>query len=315
MAENAELRFLIAGTARSGTTLVQRLVCELPGVWVPPETHFWSHAEVLASEFDWPVQGDDRLRVVERALQLSAGGELPVTSAAVMQQVAARNRRTGLWTLFESIVGAMSPPDRTVLGEKTPNHLFWWEQLAEAVPLLRFVVVVRDPRDVLRSHRSVPWGERDAHALAERWLLHQRAAFDARRILGGDRVLLLRYEDVTSDPAGAQTQLAGLLGVPDAPAPLDESLLARHPLFPEREEWKSRALEAVSTEPRQRGELGEDDAAVIESVCGGSMAAMRYSVPAAPATGLPPEGESLDRVQAFRRWCAGVAAADDVPIY
>src|SRR5687767_12835002 len=30
----------IGGTARSGTTLVQRLVCELDGVAVPPESHF-----------------------------------------------------------------------------------------------------------------------------------------------------------------------------------------------------------------------------------------------------------------------------------
>jgi len=33
--------FLIVGSARSGTTLVQRLACELPGVAMPPETHFF----------------------------------------------------------------------------------------------------------------------------------------------------------------------------------------------------------------------------------------------------------------------------------
>lgn len=34
--------FLIVGTPRSGTTLVQRLASELPGVAIPPETHFFS---------------------------------------------------------------------------------------------------------------------------------------------------------------------------------------------------------------------------------------------------------------------------------
>src|SRR4051794_16233640 len=33
--------FLIVGTPRSGTTLLQRLVSELPGVRVPPETAFF----------------------------------------------------------------------------------------------------------------------------------------------------------------------------------------------------------------------------------------------------------------------------------
>ena len=36
-----DVDFLIVGTPRSGTTLVQRLACELPGVGMPRETEFW----------------------------------------------------------------------------------------------------------------------------------------------------------------------------------------------------------------------------------------------------------------------------------
>ena len=56
----AELGFLLTGLSRSGTTLVQRLVCELPEVWVPQETHFWARAAELADGWEWPVRGDDR---------------------------------------------------------------------------------------------------------------------------------------------------------------------------------------------------------------------------------------------------------------
>ena len=39
----ADVSFLMVGTPRSGTTLLQRLACELPGVGMPPETHFFDY--------------------------------------------------------------------------------------------------------------------------------------------------------------------------------------------------------------------------------------------------------------------------------
>ena len=51
----SQLRFMIVGVARSGTTLIQRLASELEEVRVPPETHFWRHAESLARQAEWPL--------------------------------------------------------------------------------------------------------------------------------------------------------------------------------------------------------------------------------------------------------------------
>jgi len=311
----AELFFLVVGTARSGTTLVQRLCCELPQVWIPAETHFWSMASEAADAFDWPLQGEDRHAAVEYLLRDLAGGALPATPAKVTTEMTRRGRRIGLWTVFESLVSVMSPPDRSVLGEKTPNHMFWWEQLLAAQPGLKLLAVVRDPRAVLRSHRGVVWGEHDAHALAERWVAHLRAALDAVRIFGDGRVMILRYEDVVSDPDAARSQIAGFLGVADEPIALSDDLLAGYPLFPESEDWKARALGSVSLDRISAGEgLAPADANVIEAACGSLMQAVGYPVGHAPGVG-PPQGESLDRVLAFRRRNASVSGTLDLPIY
>jgi hypothetical protein len=310
----AQLRFLVTGTSRSGTTLVQRLTCELPEVWVPQETHFWPHADTLVDEFDWPLTGDDRFAAAGRLLELVDETELPIDPRSVTKQMTSRHRRIGLWTLFESLVAALSPPDRSVLGEKTPNHMFWWEQIRASVPGLKMIAVVRDPADVLRSHRGVGWGEHDAHALAERWIAHQRIALDARRILGPEHVLLLRYGHIVEDHAAVRSLIAAFLDVEDAPKKLPRSLLSGYPLFSPREHWKSRALKAISPRrPAQAGALSELDRAIIDQACAGLLEAVERQM--GNRDEVPMEAESLARVRAFRGWQASIAGSDGLPIY
>jgi hypothetical protein len=316
MSGNGRLSFLVVGTARSGTTLVQRLCCELPGVWVPMETHFWSVADRARFRFDFPLRGDDRDRMVEWVLHELAAKALPARNARIVKQISQRERRVGLWTVFESLVADLSPPDRRVLGEKTPNHLFWWEHFARAQPDLKLLALVRDPRAVLRSQRGVLWGERSAHALAERWLAHQRAIVDARRLLGPERMLTIRYEDLVDDPAGHQEGIAKFLGVPFSPKPLKDALVAEHPLFPEREQWKDNAMRAVTADRKTtwRDELTDEDVAVVEAACGDLMHVFGYERAAAA---LPPEPDTAarDAITAFRSWHAQVAGLSGLPVY
>jgi hypothetical protein len=206
-------------------------------------------------------------------------------------------------------------PNAEVLGEKTPNHIAWWEHFAAARPELKFVAVVRDPRAVLRSQRSVPWGEHDAYALAERWLAHQRSIRDCRRLVGPQRCIVIRYEDLVADTAGHHARLAEFLGVPYEPRELTRRQLKRHPLFPERESWKDNATETVTKDriAQWRESLTEGDIAIIQSICADMMAPFGYSLDDTTEA-PPPPPESAERVQAFRHWYQSVAALDTLPI-
>jgi hypothetical protein len=316
MSVESRLDFLVVGTARSGTTLVQRLCCELPDVWVPAETHFWSIADQARYRFDFPLRGQDRDRMAEWALRELAARALPVRASDVVKQISRRERRVGLWTVFECLVAEMSPADRSVLGEKTPNHLFWWEHFARARSDLKLLALVRDPRAVLRSQRRVLWGERNAHALAERWLAHQRAIVDAHRLLGPERMLVLRYEDLVDDAVSEHERIAEFLGVPYRPRPLTTTLLESHPLFPEREEWKENAMHPVGSVRvgSWRDELTDEDVAVVEEACGTLMAAFGYE-PAAVGPPPAPDDAAVDAITAFRSWHGQIAGLSGLPIY
>lgn len=309
------LSFLIVGTSRSGTTLVQRLCAELPGVWVPAETHYWGLADRARYRFGFPLRGSDRSAMVNWAVKELDEKSLGVSAGDILRETRIRDRRIGLFHVFESMVAAMSPP-AAVLGEKTPGHIAYWEHLTQAQPHLKLVAVVRDPRAVYRSHLGVPWGERDPHSLAERWLLHQRSIQDAQRILGPERCLVARYEDIVSGISAYQKRLASFLDVPYQPLPLDDGLVARYPLFAERESWKAGAMGAVTTDrvATWKGELTEVDRAVIEHTCGDVMADFGYEASSTTEAPAPSEDSRL-RIDAYRQWYATVAALSDLPIY
>jgi hypothetical protein len=314
ISEPGSLQFLIIGTARSGTTLVQRLCAELPGVWVPPETHFWDLADRARYRFEFPLRGRTRAEFVDWMMSELRDRNLGLDPGDVIEDLRTRQVRIGLWQVFEATVIAMSP-NSEVLGEKTPNHIAWWEHFAAARPDLKYLAVVRDPRAVLRSQRSVAWGERDPYALAERWLAHQRSIRDCRRMLGPERCMVIRYEDLVADTPRHHEQIAGFLGVPFEPHELTRRRLKRYPLFPERESWKQNATGAVTGDrvDRWRESLTDEDVAIIQATCVDEMTAFGYSLDDAPPA-PPAEPDSLERVQAFRHWYRSVAALDTLPI-
>lgn len=290
------LSFLLVGTPRSGTTLVQRLCCELPGVVMPPETHFLQlFAPDLLGRRRFPLRAD------EVAEELRRFEELPTSRGLRLDHERVRALLGpccgSLVELFSAVVVALCPPrpPAAVYGEKTPEHLLWWRAMTTAVPHLRLVGVVRDPRGVAASHRAVPWGIHDPVELAEEWAFDQRQLLAARRRLGPDRCLVLRYEDVVAAPDAAQDRLARLL-LRRLPSRQAASLqLAAHrdaagsaaPAAGRRivhdwEWWKARALEPVTAQRADawREVLSPQEAAAVAVVARREMAAFGYDAAA-----------------------------------
>jgi hypothetical protein len=271
------LDFLIVGTPRSGTTLVQRLASELPGVAVPPETHFfWRFLPPLLDRRRFPLHRAalaDEVRAFT-AMDTSRGLRLDVDR--VVDRLGGSCRSP--LGLFLAIVAELAGPAAAV-GEKTPEHLAWWRPLTRALPRLQLVAVVRDPRAVAGSHARVPWGIRSPVHLGEQWRIDQREVLRARRTLGHDRVLVLRYEDVVADPDAARERLAAFLAPPSPPPAADPS--GGDPIVLPWEWWKHRALEPVTDRrvAAWRESLEPGEAADVAACCRGAMRRLGYPAP------------------------------------
>jgi hypothetical protein len=284
-----EVTFLIVGTPRSGTSMMRRLACEVPGVRVPNETHFF-RGLVAPGAGRWtlgssafPLVGDD----LRAAISTYASLDIPslifdIDVDRILDDV--DGRCDSPLELFDAVIRHLAGP-ALVYGEKTPDHIMWWRALTTARPSMKLVFMIRDPRAVAASHLRQSWGH-EPRLVAERWVFDARQIAAAQRALGPDRCLVLRYEDVVIDPDGARQRFQWFVGI-DASAVTDEELL-RFPaeLFRAPDRWRRRRARNPAKRPMEpitpgtvdawRERLGPEDAAFVAARCRKEMAGFGY---------------------------------------
>ncbi len=207
-------RFLfVGGAARSGTTLVQKILC--------------AHSQIAGGpEFDQLVplmQMYDRMRQPVRldrqAWYYSAAG------------LADRTRQF-VSSLFDGV--REKHPQVEIISEKTPSNIAVAGTLLELFPDSRFVHVLRDGRDMLLSHKKVK--ERflqEKGAAAKPWL----ADFDQKVLTGHwkdnveqarrieqlapesirQRFLTIKYEELVAEPVAQIQRLCNHVGITPEP--------------------------------------------------------------------------------------------------
>lgn len=230
-------KFFIFGHARSGTTLLARLVRLHPQVHCNYQAHFFTRPPLLES-----LVADPEVEswLSRRSNRWNHGRDLSplvlrVTADFIMEREA---RHQG----------------KTIVGDKSPSSL----NDGQAVRLMhkvypdgRLVYIVRDGRDTALSHRFQGFidspqhltpedlrireefsrspepflhGERSVFTekairrAAEGWVRNVLETEQAGRDLYGDRYCSLRYEDLLADAWGEMSKLWAFLGAdPDQP--------------------------------------------------------------------------------------------------
>jgi len=238
--------FLIVGTPRSGTTLVQKLVCELEGVRVPPETHFFSKfLPALQKRRRFPLDGPNLAAEIHEFSAMPSSRALLLDPGEIAGDL--NNYCETPMELFSAIVRHLAGPAR-LYGEKTTEHLLWLRTLAGQSSRLKAIAVVRDPRDVAASSLSVAaWKQKSSVKLAAWWRSDQRELMRATEELSSGRLLVVRYEDIVTDPQAARRTLAEFLE--------KDSTIARAPgktvwsgdLYQPWEYWKSRVNDPITS--------------------------------------------------------------------
>jgi hypothetical protein len=249
---------------------------------MPPETHFFSDfGWALAHRRQFPLGLPELREEIERfsALDNSKGLKLDVDQ--LVDQMG--GECSSLLGLFDAIVRHLTGPAE-IWGEKTPGHLWWWRAIARAAPWMRFIVTVRDPRAVVASTLSMPWGVSDdlkpfgdkIHlAYAGRWEFDQKLAGALFDELGSERCLIVKYEDLVLDTNTARLKIARLLGRQDSvvyqTAPSD----LVHPWEP----WKQHAMDEVTNDrvDAWRGDLDRRRADEVATICSQGMDRFGYT--------------------------------------
>lgn len=177
----------IVGCQRSGTTLLRLMLDSHPNISCGPESGFLENL-VRITDSDW-----------QRLSQFGYPKQYWYNAMARffdgIQRDYATSRGKGRWA------------------DKTPKYALYVDFLDRLFPRSYVIHVIRDPRDVVASHRH-RWGWRSALKAAAKWPRYVSAARESGGRLSSGRYLEVRYEDMVADPEGVMRRVLALVGEP-----------------------------------------------------------------------------------------------------
>ncbi len=129
--------------------------------------------------------------------------------------------RRHAWVVLARLLAEARAAQKTFVVEKTPDHVSRLALIRQMLPGSRFVLTVRDGRDVTASI-----GRRFEGDFERGFLWWISAARSIVAAMGAPDVLLSRYEDFVLDPAARVEAICAFLGLDFDPAMLEYH--ARH---------------------------------------------------------------------------------------
>ncbi len=323
----------VGGTGRTGSTVLARLLGELPGWFSAGELAFlwryglvaggrcscgdpiaecelWSEVLARAVATTGPIDAERMVKLRRRFwsvhLPLMVSGTLTRRGLARLEEFP---------TVVEAVYReAASATGATVLvdSSKEPHYSFI---LRERTDLdLYFLHLVRDPRAVghswRRPRREIGFAgdvetEHRGPVRASAYYDVSNVAAEALWRAMGDRYRIMRYEDFATDPAAAVGALGEFVGEPVDPQTVlnGRSFVAsdQHLTWGNPNRFEAGKMEIRSSE-RWRDELGAIRAAALTALCG--PVARRYGYawrPRARLGALPPRFEAVSISKAETR--------------
>lgn len=266
-------KFFIFGHARSGTTLLARLIRVHPEVHCNYQAHFFTRPPLLQA-----LVADPEVErwLARRSNRWNRGKDLsPVVLRAVADFILEREARQ---------------EGKRIVGDKSPSSLLDGEavRLAHKIyPDARVIYILRDGRDTVLSHRfqafidspqhlskqdlqiraefaqnPAPFlnGERSIFTekgirqAAENWLRNLTETEMCGKELFGDQYVSLRYEDLLEQPWAEMCRLWSFLGA-DREAPGLQDALQREAEQNPDADWQQQKAKEIA-QPLQKGRQG-----------------------------------------------------------
>lgn len=204
--------FFIFGSPRSGTSLLSRMIDSHEQLVVPNESLIF---KMFSSFID--CYGD--LSLLEN-------------QAVLLRDILA-TRVIGYWQpkpVFESVLNLIKRPsfggviealicsralekDLKAWGEKSPGHVFYWNEIKREFPEAKVIHIVRDGRDVASSIINARMGPKTYYAAAQMWRDYLARIETIKQDCAEEQFIEVRYESLLADPKGNLQKICDLLGV------------------------------------------------------------------------------------------------------
>jgi hypothetical protein len=196
----------LLGSPRSGTTWVQKLLASHPKIATAQESNFFiTYARSLIRNWN-----DD---VRDRSGRGGTGLPCYLNEDQFYAVLAELFKKTVL------DIGLRDACSSTLFVEKTPSHALVVDDIHRILPEARYLLLIRDPRDVVSSilaaHKTwgKGWAPSNMFTALVMWYRHTVAARESLERLPDCLSLTLRYEDLLSEPEKTLASVFSFLGL------------------------------------------------------------------------------------------------------
>jgi hypothetical protein len=175
----------IVGMPRSGTTLIQGILCNTGEYFPMPETHFFVRATYGLPKEN--LSKKDRKRIQHKLLKKSRiklDPELP-------------EYLTTQKDIFEHVIDQFNPEGTGTFLEKTPRHVFFYSKIREHYPDAKFICMIREPKNVISSQLTN--SPKENKSVIRLSLLYKKISEAILKIKYNNNVFLIKYEDLTAE--------------------------------------------------------------------------------------------------------------------
>ena len=209
----------IVGAPRSGTTLMAKVLNRHSRIFMPGETHFFPDIYAQREELGSFSEEKTMSRVWGKLTTLYQRYNEPDDQARVdailEDRDAQEHLRTSMCSYREALTAFMlvqtEREGKVRWGNNAPKDLFYFEDILDFYPGAQFVVCVRDIRGFLKSYQDKWKATADSQIGRLKKLYHPvitsllwkssvRRVEALKRKFSGNGLLVVRYEDMVSQP-------------------------------------------------------------------------------------------------------------------
>lgn len=283
----------IVGCDRSGTTLLQNFVNAHPTIHVTYEARITKFLPLWDAGGAAALLDALRKRVHFRALNFDNVLEEfhSLDHGGVADLIA---------LMFRALADQQAKP---IWGDKTPQYTNHIGELSALWPNSVFLHIARDPRAVADSWVRTRWGPNTIYHCALEWRRAVGKALHDMALLPRTRKLLIRYEDLVTEPRAELENICSVIGVPFS----DKMMNAD-----ERAKLNLPSEYLNNLHPRHKSQIEPDRAvswknmssrkiAHIESLCHDLMATLDYVCMTQNSDRIPARDVALYKVQSRLR--------------
>ncbi|WP_165940118.1 sulfotransferase family protein [Dyadobacter psychrotolerans] len=268
------------GTQRSGSNLLRLMLNQLKGVSAPHPPHILERFMPLLPAYgDLNVPGNLAQLVEDVCLLVEYN---PVPWAGVLLDRKVIIDRVTSPTLIEItrvIYEIKAESEGACIWMcKSMANIRYAEELEKYAEKPLYLHLFRDGRDVALSFKKAIVGEKHIYHIAKQWKTEQEASIKLRELLGPERVIQVKYEDLLGRPQTVLEELCSFIG-----AEYSDEAMEYHQSSESKETansglmWQNVVKPVLSDNHNKfLKELSEEDILIFEQVAGDTLEKLGY---------------------------------------